>query len=184
MATHSILVWRIPRTEEPGGCRLWGHTESDTTDSAAADDDDNYSPNYSLLQVPVGAGKKIDINIYQVLPSHKLSFLVNSAQFSEHKYLRIYRTKPSLIAIPLILLPSDFLSIVLFLKLNFCHFNVLGHCGWWCHLVTIISFIPNFSILHYGWNMFAYLTVFGLDHVTLVSGTWMDGIYTIFNQKL
>ena len=28
MATHSsVLAWRIP-----GGCRLWGHTESDTTE--------------------------------------------------------------------------------------------------------------------------------------------------------
>ena len=49
-----------------------GSHRVDTTDSAAAADDDKYSPNYSLLQVPVGAGKKIDINIYQVLPSHKL----------------------------------------------------------------------------------------------------------------
>ena len=33
MATHSsILAWRIPGTGEPGGYRLWGHTESDTTD--------------------------------------------------------------------------------------------------------------------------------------------------------
>ena len=33
MATHSsILAWRIPGTEEPVGYRLWGHTESDTTD--------------------------------------------------------------------------------------------------------------------------------------------------------
>ena len=32
MATHtSILAWRIPGTEKPGGCRLWGCTESDTT---------------------------------------------------------------------------------------------------------------------------------------------------------
>ena len=30
MATHSsVLAWRIPRTGEPGGCRLWGGTESD-----------------------------------------------------------------------------------------------------------------------------------------------------------
>ena len=29
MATHSsVLAWRIPGTGEPGGCRLWGHTES------------------------------------------------------------------------------------------------------------------------------------------------------------
>ena len=34
MATHSsILAWRIPGTGEPGGLRLWGHTESDTTDA-------------------------------------------------------------------------------------------------------------------------------------------------------
>ena len=30
MATHSsILVWRVPRTEEPGGPSFWGHKESD-----------------------------------------------------------------------------------------------------------------------------------------------------------
>ena len=33
MATHSsVLAWRIPGTGEPGSCRLWGHTESDTTE--------------------------------------------------------------------------------------------------------------------------------------------------------
>ena len=33
MATHSsILAWRIPGTGELGGWRLWGHTESDTTE--------------------------------------------------------------------------------------------------------------------------------------------------------
>ena len=33
MATHSnILAWRIPWTEEPGGCSLWGHKESDRTE--------------------------------------------------------------------------------------------------------------------------------------------------------
>ena len=31
MATHSsILAWRSPRTEEPGGYSPWGHKESDT----------------------------------------------------------------------------------------------------------------------------------------------------------
>ena len=34
MATHSsILAWRIPGTAEPGGCRRWGRTESDTTEA-------------------------------------------------------------------------------------------------------------------------------------------------------
>ena len=36
MATHSsILAWRMPWTEEPGGVYSpWGHKESDTTDRA------------------------------------------------------------------------------------------------------------------------------------------------------
>ena len=37
MATHSsILAWRIPGTGSLVGCRLWGHTESDTTEVTAA----------------------------------------------------------------------------------------------------------------------------------------------------
>ena len=33
MATDStVLAWRIPGTAEPGGCHLWDHTESDTTE--------------------------------------------------------------------------------------------------------------------------------------------------------
>ena len=33
MATTRVLAWRIPGMGEPGGCRLWGHTESDTTEA-------------------------------------------------------------------------------------------------------------------------------------------------------
>ena len=34
MAAHSnILAWRIPGTEEPVGCHLWGRTELDTTEA-------------------------------------------------------------------------------------------------------------------------------------------------------
>ena len=34
-ATHSsILAWKIPWTEEPGGLRSTGHKESDTSDLA------------------------------------------------------------------------------------------------------------------------------------------------------
>ena len=34
MATHSsLLAWRIPRTEEPGGLQCMGHKESDTTEA-------------------------------------------------------------------------------------------------------------------------------------------------------
>ena len=34
MATHSsILAWRIPWTEEPGGLQSMGRTESDTTEA-------------------------------------------------------------------------------------------------------------------------------------------------------
>ena len=34
MATHSsILAWKIPWTEEPGGLQSWGHKESDSTEA-------------------------------------------------------------------------------------------------------------------------------------------------------
>ena len=34
MATHSsVLAWRIPGTEEPGVCCLWGRTELDMTEA-------------------------------------------------------------------------------------------------------------------------------------------------------
>ena len=34
MATHSsVLAWRMPGTENLVGCRLWGRTESDTTEA-------------------------------------------------------------------------------------------------------------------------------------------------------
>ena len=34
MATHSsVLAWRTPGTGSLVGCRLWGHTESDTTEA-------------------------------------------------------------------------------------------------------------------------------------------------------
>ena len=33
MAPHSsTLAWKIPWTEEPGGCSRWGHEESDMTE--------------------------------------------------------------------------------------------------------------------------------------------------------
>ena len=37
MATcSSILAWRIPWTEEPGGLQSWGHKESDMTEQLSA----------------------------------------------------------------------------------------------------------------------------------------------------
>ena len=34
VATHpSVLAWGIPGPGEPGGCRLWGRTESGTTEA-------------------------------------------------------------------------------------------------------------------------------------------------------
>ena len=34
MATHSsVLACRVPGTGEPGGCHLWGRTESDATEA-------------------------------------------------------------------------------------------------------------------------------------------------------
>ena len=43
MATHSsILACRIPGMAELAGCRLWGHTESDTTEATYAHLLDNF----------------------------------------------------------------------------------------------------------------------------------------------
>ena len=51
MATHSsVLAWRIPGTGEPVGCRLWGHTESDTTDVTQQQQQHCYTYFYSLRQ--------------------------------------------------------------------------------------------------------------------------------------
>ena len=37
MATHSsVLAWRMPGWGSLVGCRLWGRTESDTTEATAA----------------------------------------------------------------------------------------------------------------------------------------------------
>ena len=33
VTNFSVLAWRIPGMGERGGCRLWGRTESDTTDA-------------------------------------------------------------------------------------------------------------------------------------------------------
>ena len=39
MATHpSILAWKIPRTEEPGGHGIWGHKESGMTKRLSTQD--------------------------------------------------------------------------------------------------------------------------------------------------
>ena len=52
MATHSsVLAWRIPGTGEPGGLRLFGHTELDTTD-ATQQQQPQQSVFWALSQAP------------------------------------------------------------------------------------------------------------------------------------
>ena len=55
MATHSsVLAWRIPGMAEPGGCRLWGRTESDMTEATYSSSISNlylYQPLY-LVGLP------------------------------------------------------------------------------------------------------------------------------------
>ena len=52
MATHSsVLAWRIPGTGSLVGCRLWGRTESDTTEATAAA---AAAVHYNLLAVSWG----------------------------------------------------------------------------------------------------------------------------------
>ena len=53
MATHSsVLAWRIPGTGDLVGCRLWGHTESDTTDVTQQEQQQNVSIHTSHIQLP------------------------------------------------------------------------------------------------------------------------------------
>ena len=51
MATHSsVLVWKIPETGSLVGCRLWGRTESDTTEMTQQQ---QQQPLFSLVAVLV-----------------------------------------------------------------------------------------------------------------------------------
>ena len=54
MATHSsILAWKIPWTEEPGGLQSMGHKELDMTEQLSMHilEDRSFSPNF--LSPPV-----------------------------------------------------------------------------------------------------------------------------------
>ena len=54
MATHSsALAWRIPGTGEPRGCRIWGRTDSDTTEATQQQDNrvTNAARSHELLLI-------------------------------------------------------------------------------------------------------------------------------------
>ena len=47
MATHSsVLAWRVPATGSLVGCRLWGRTESDTTEATWQQQQQHYAAIY------------------------------------------------------------------------------------------------------------------------------------------
>ena len=61
MATHSsVLAWRIPATGGLVGCRLWGRTESDTTEATQQQQSNRnlFSPSSRCqkFEITVGAG--------------------------------------------------------------------------------------------------------------------------------
>ena len=64
MATHSSTrAWTAPWTEEPGGlqstagCRLWGRTESDTTEATSQQQQQQQQQQSAVLLVGVGLGQ-------------------------------------------------------------------------------------------------------------------------------
>ena len=68
MATHSsTLAWKIPWTEEPVGCRLWGRTESDTAEATQQQQQGQRSIFYNFFVEEVDIGNHIlrveDVNI-------------------------------------------------------------------------------------------------------------------------
>ena len=60
MATHSsILAWRIPWTEEPGGLQSTGRQESDTTERL-----------HSLIDLPIGSLFVLFDPLHPIVPLH------------------------------------------------------------------------------------------------------------------
>ena len=54
MATHySILVWRIPWTEEAGGLQSKVHKESDTTEHARRDRRNKQDDNFNSMIIAI-----------------------------------------------------------------------------------------------------------------------------------
>ena len=66
MVTHSsILAWRIPRTEEPGGYSSWGRKESDMTESLTHTH--THTPNFyhkNVLKFDILKEYGIDARLY------------------------------------------------------------------------------------------------------------------------
>ena len=61
-AHSSVLAWRIPGTGEPGGCRLWGRTESDTTEETQQRQRLYIYPGVGLLHLMVSWETEVDIH--------------------------------------------------------------------------------------------------------------------------
>ena len=58
MATHySILAWRIPWTEEPGGCSPWGCKESDMNEQVTLSLSFTIDSKSQLIEKVPDAGK-------------------------------------------------------------------------------------------------------------------------------
>ena len=73
MAAHSsVLAWRIPGTESLVGCRLWGRTESDTTEAAEQQQPWHNIVNYASAKN--GFYKRSQLR----LPQQTASTLINS----------------------------------------------------------------------------------------------------------
>ena len=73
MASHaSILAWRIPGTEEPGGLHPRGHTESDTTEGLSTAQHEESPP--SLAMHP----ELLNLHSFQREPAEGKSFTPNT----------------------------------------------------------------------------------------------------------
>ena len=92
MATHSsVLAWRIPGTAEPGGsqgrrslvgCRLWGHTESDTTEVTQ-----QLAKGRRLLRVPWTARRSNQSILKEISPGCSLEGMMLKLKFQYFGHL-------------------------------------------------------------------------------------------------
>ena len=77
MATHSsILAWRIPWTEEPGGLQSMGVTESDTTKQLLHTHTHTHTVNLPLYSTKKSKGTEVGLQDNLKVASSMLAILI------------------------------------------------------------------------------------------------------------
>ena len=107
MATHSsVLAWRIPGTGEPGGCRLWGHTESDMTEVTQQQQQHMVSSAYLWLLI--------------FLPAILIPACASSSPAFQMKYFMVRKAKSGLLPVFVNMLDQNTATFIHLLIVHSC----------------------------------------------------------------